>query len=187
MDLKAIFDPPCSVELLDSAVMEALRENSDPKTVVIKSFSGGSDGQQKSVLSLVIESLIVKYKTRGITIVFIEFTNDLIRNVLRLNCTDTFTALLAADIHIIPTHLHQGMLAKGGTDTWNMENILQNIERLRYHLGYPCGMHLDCPVFSQNKTMLYDRLFAADLCLPTISVSIMEKQLSLEDQIKIDE
>jgi hypothetical protein len=35
--------------------------------------------------------------------------------------------------------------------------------------------------------MLYERLFAADLCLPTISVSIMEKQLSLEDHNKIDE
>jgi hypothetical protein len=151
MDLKAIFDPPSFVGLLDAAEMEALLDNTDPKTVVIKSFSGGSDGEQKSVLSLAVEALIAKYKIRGINIVFVEFTNDLIRNVLNWNCTETFTALLAADIHILPTHFHQGMLAKGGTDTWNMENILTNIQRLRYHLGSPCGMHLDCPVFSQNK------------------------------------
>jgi hypothetical protein len=168
MDLNAIFHPPSSFNFLDAAVMEALRENTDPKTVVIKSFSGGSDGEQKSVVSLVVEELIAKYKIRGITIMFIEFTNDLIRNVLKWNCTETFTSLLAADIHILPTHFHQGMLCKGGTDTWNMENIIQNIQRLRYHLGSPCGIHLDCPVFSQNKIMLYDRLFAAGLCLPTI-------------------
>jgi hypothetical protein len=104
-----------------------------------------------------------------------------------LNCTDTFTALLAADIHILPTHFHQGMVAKGGTDTWNMENIVKNIARLRYHLGSPNGIHLDCPVWSQNKAMLYERLFALDLCLPTLTLSIIEKGLSKEDEIKLDE
>jgi hypothetical protein len=188
MDLKTIFDPPEFAEIFHLAELEAIRENKNLTTILIKSFSGGHDGEQKSLVSQAVKELIVKYERRGITIVFIEFTNDLIRNVLRMNCTETFTALLAADIHILPTHFHQGMVAKGGTDTWNMENIIKNIARLRYHLGTPNGVHVDCPVWSQNKAKLYERLFALlDLCLPTITLSIVERKLSVEDEHKLDE
>ena len=151
MDLSAIFNPPDFVKVFHLAELEAIRENNNLTTILIKAFTGGHQGQQKSAVTLAVEKLIVKYGRRGITIKFVEFSNDLVRNVLKWNCTETFTALLAADIHILPTHFHQGMLTKGGTDTWNMENIIMNIARMRYHLGSPCGMHLDCPVWSQNK------------------------------------
>jgi hypothetical protein len=101
MDLKAIFEPPEFAEIFHLAEIEAIRENKNLTTVLIKAFSGGHQGEQKSTVSRAVEELIIKYNRRGITILFYEFTNDLVRNVLRLNCTDTFTALLAADIHIL--------------------------------------------------------------------------------------
>jgi hypothetical protein len=79
------------------------------------------------------------------------------------------------------------MLTKGGTDTWNMQNIIRNIARLRYHLGSPCGQKIDCPVWTQNKVFLYECLEALDLCLPTITLSIVEKTISEENERKLDE
>jgi hypothetical protein len=187
MDLSAIHDPPEFVKIFQLAEMEAIRANKDPSTVLIRGFCGGKDGQQKDVVSEAIKELAVSYRERGIHIIFEEFNNDLVRNGYKWNATQTFTALLSADIHILPTHFHQGMLAKGGTDTWNMTNISKNIERLRYHLGTPCGKHLDCPVWSQNKHRLYDHLEALDLCLPTIKVNINCDVISMEDEAKIDE
>ena len=62
-------------------------------------------------------------------------------------CHQLFDHLLAADIHIISTHLHQGMMAKGGGQgTWHMTNILNNMQRLKGHLGVPSGLYVDCPV-----------------------------------------
>ena len=187
MDLSAIHDPPEFVKIIQLAEMEAIRENKNPAAVLIRGFTGGKDGQQKNVVTEAIQELAVDYSLRGIHILFEEFTNDSVRNEYKWNATQTFTALLSADIHILPTHFHQGMLAKGGTDTWNMSNIIKNIERLRYHLGTPCGKHLDCPVWSQNKRSLYDHLEALDLCLPTIKVNINCNVISTEDEAKIDE
>jgi hypothetical protein len=186
MDLSAIFEPPEFIKVFHLAELEAIRENRNLTTVLIKAFTGGHQGQQKTPVTLAVDKLMVKYGRRGITIQFIEFTNDLVRNILKINCTETFTALLSADIHILPTHCHQGMLAKGGTDTWNMENILKNIARLRWHLGSPCGIKTLCPVWTQNKGMLYRHLEALGLCLPTITLSIRAQTLSEEDEIKLD-
>ena len=187
MDLTDIYDPPEFVKTFILAEFEALRENKNPTAVLIKAFTGGHVGQQASPVILAIERLISKYNRRGITILFENLTNDYVRNVLKLSCSELFTALLAADIHILPTHCHQGMLTKGGTDTWNMENILKNIARLRYHLGTPCGKKLvGCPVYSQNKAYLYSCLEALDLCLPTITLSIVNKSISEEDDQKLD-
>ena len=187
MDLSVIYDPPEYVQLYHLPELEALRENHIPTTVLIKAFTGGKKGQQKTVITLAIEELIAKYLKRGITIEFIEYTNDSVRNIHRMNCTELFTELLTSDIHLLPTHLHQGMVTKGGTDSWNMENIIKNIPRLKYHLGSPCGLHLECPVWSQNKGKLYAYLEALDLCLPSITLSIVNKQLSFEDENKLDE
>ena len=187
MDLTAIYDPPEFVKIFELAELEAIRENRDPTTVLIRAFTGGNAGQQSCPVSLAIDELIVKYGRRGIKILFDNFTNDLVRNVYKMNCTETFTALLAADIHLLPTHCHQGMLTKGGTDSWNMENINRNVARLRYHFGSPCGNKLVCPVFSQNKGYLYSCLEALDLCLPTLVLSIVDKKLSEEDDRRLDE
>jgi hypothetical protein len=77
------------------------------------------------------------------------------------------------------------MLSKGGTDSWNMGSILQNYERLQYHLGVPNGKHINCPVWSQNKSRLYEALMELDLCLPTISISIRDQAITENDLEKL--
>jgi hypothetical protein len=187
MDLNAIYSPSDFHKLITLAEIDALRHNVDRNIVLIRAFVGGWDGNQVQLLQDAINDIIKKYGRLGLTIVYEKYTNDYchVRNTLKWSVTDLFTCLTAADIHLVPTHCHQGNIAKGGTDTWNMPNILANYGRLYYHLGWPNGIKLGCPVWSQNKRKLYEVLEELDLCVPTIFVSIKDEQTSLQDIEKI--
>jgi hypothetical protein len=112
------------------------------------------------------------YESRGIRLVLERFNNDIVRNTYHWSCRQLFDHLLSADIHILATHLHQGMLALGGTETWNTMNILTNMQRLRYHLGANCGIFIDDCVANQDKMGYYGPLQKEGLCAPTIAVGI---------------
>ena len=144
--------------------------------------------QKEKSLEVAIDQLRKRYLLLGYTIQYKAFSNDDVRNVHGWNATELFTKLLSADIHLLPTHCHQGMISLGGTavmGTWNIANILANYDRLRYHLGIPNGRHLRCPVFTQNKGMLYESLTRLGLCLPTATISIKGGILNAESIINI--
>ena len=144
--------------------------------------------QKEKSLEVAIDQLRKRYLLLGYTIQYKAFSNDDVRNVHGWNATELFTKLLSADIHLLPTHCHQGMISLGGTavmGTWNIANILANYDRLRYHLGIPNGRHLSCPVFTQNKGMLYESLTRLGLCLPTATISIKGGILNAESIINI--
>ena len=189
MDVSA-FDSSNFDVFLSRCINNELRENKDPKKVLIRIFMGPEGGEQQTPLSVALDEVVKHYhNTMGIKIIYQTFTNDTVRNKYRWTCTQLFDALLAADIHIIPTHLHQGMMGLGGLEvngTWNIPNILNNLNRLRYHLGSPCGMYIDDPVGTQNKIAYYNPLQTLGLCAPTISVDISKTEISLEDKSKIE-
>jgi hypothetical protein len=58
--------------------------------------------------------------------------------------------LMESDIHIILTHMHQGL-------SWNIPNWLNQMVRLRNHYGWPAHESLQCPIFLQDK---YKYIFA---------------------------
>jgi hypothetical protein len=192
MDLDTIFSN-LNPENIDSiaaiAEIDALCENRDSNTVLIRAFVGGWNPQQAQPFDDALEKLALKYKPLGKTIIYEWLNNDSVRTKLRWTCTELFTWLLGSDIHFLPTHVHQGMIAKGGTDSWNVSNILFNISRMRCHLGVPMGKHIDCPIFLQSKEKLYDILQSINLCIPTESVRIdsLDGLISLEDERKIEE
>jgi hypothetical protein len=185
MDLASIYNPPDFGKLLMISEMDALRHNIDSNIILIRAFHGGWDANQVGILQKAMARIIAKYGPLGFRVIYEKYNNDIVRNQLRWNVTDLFTYLIAADIHLIPTHCHQGNISKGGTDTWNMANLLSNYERLYYHLGWPNGVHVRCPVWTQNKRRLYEVLEAADLCVPTLHISITEKELSPENLHKV--
>ena len=168
---------------------EGLRSNKDPKVVLIHAFLGAVFGEQQTPLSVALDEVKVHYiESRGIKLAIRALTNDYVKNKLHWTCTELFTWLLSADIHLLPTHLHQGMMGLGGLEvdgTWNIPNILKNFERLRYHLGTPCGKYIDCPITTQNKMEYYRALQTVGLCAPTISVDISRETISPEDILKI--
>lgn len=165
--------------------IDAMRENRDPKQILVRAFVGGHNGEQSTPLTRAFVRVADIYKARNIKLVLQKFTNDIVRNKYHWTCRELFDHLLAADIHLLPTHLHQGMLALGGTDTWNTINILQNLERLRYHLGSNCGKYIDDPVASQDKMAYYAPLEREGLCAPTLAVDISAGDVSAHDFAEI--
>jgi len=187
MDL-SVFDAGASKDvnrLLAEIGIEALRVQRDPKVVLITAFFGGEFGEQSTPVTDAFTIVSENFKSRGVTLVLHEFTNSIVKYKYHWTCRELFNALIAADIHLLPTHLHQGMLALGGTDSYNITNILDNIERLRYHLGVPCGANTGNPVGTQHKMILYNLLAEDNLCAPTISVDISVKEILQDDVDKI--
>jgi hypothetical protein len=55
--------------------------------------------------------------------------------------------LLSSDVHFILCHVHQGLEPLH----WNMLVLQQQLGRLHYHDGFPNGINLKCPAFTQDK------------------------------------
>ncbi len=166
---------------LAKAQIKAFRENNDPKKVLIRAFLGGMTAEQRDPLTDAFSRVALHYKDRGIMITFQRFSNDIVRNVYHWTCTELFNRLLAADIHLIPTHLHQGMLGLGDLGTWTIFNILANLKRLKCHVGVPSGIHTDDAVASQDKYNYYKALAPLGLCAPTERIFITEWEMSAEN------
>ena len=108
------------------------------------------------------------YAAQNITITSEMFINDVVKNVLKWSPTEMTDKILEADAHIMATHFTEGNIAK--TASWNVPNILSNLDRLKYHLGNTMGERNRCPVLRQGKREIYARL--PEHCLPTLIVDM---------------
>ncbi len=84
--------------------------------------------------------------------------------------SDLVDWLLGGDIHFILGHVHQGF----GHLSYNINipEVLYQLKRLYYHVGFPCGEQLKCPVFTQNKIEYLKHLGYDDMANPTLVVDI---------------
>ena len=164
-----------------------MKDNHDPRKILIRAFIGShTGGENGTPLSKAYARVARQYKSHhNIEITLKEFTNDMVKYEYHWTCHQLFDHLLAADIHIISTHLHQGLLAQGGKGTWNMLNILENIKRVKCHLGVPSGRYIDCPVSTQDKMLYYKVLQPLGLCAPTIQVDLSFQHFLESDMLKI--
>ena len=55
--------------------------------------------------------------------------------------------LLESHVHFILYRVHQGISQLG----WDMKILEDELQRLKYHTGFPNGSQLLCPVFLQDK------------------------------------
>jgi hypothetical protein len=117
------------------------QSNSDSK--VIKVFLGGANGVQVNPfkaawtrLQFSKENWIIQY----ISVVYINESGWTPKHFVDW--------LLDSDIHFILSHVHQG-IAK--YLQWNMEDLQCQLQRLKFHLGFPNLKKLECPVFTQDK------------------------------------
>jgi hypothetical protein len=87
--------------------------------------------------------------------------------------SDLTNAILRSDIHFIITHVHQGNVARGQNrrpGVWCIDNIYSQMRLWKYHLGFPMGKYLSCPVFTQNKMMYI--IPSGLYCTPSIFIDI---------------
>jgi len=166
--------------------IEDYRVNSDQADIILcRCFVGGS--RQLDEFNTARRRAELFYKNRGIKLIVDIYENDWVKNVLKLNPTELTDRLLEADFHLFITHFHEGSIAK--TSSWNMPNILSNLDRLKFHLGNLMGDMNSCPIFRQGKREVYEVL--PDYCLPTIMVDLPmttwdgKNPLTIEDADRI--
>ncbi len=66
-------------------------------------------------------------------------------NTFKLTELDIINWLLEGDIRFIISHIHQRIVSI------NMNKLYIEITRLHDHPGFPNGIYLLCPVFTQDK------------------------------------
>jgi hypothetical protein len=148
--------------------IEANRINKQVDTILCRCFIGGSDGRQLSEFNAARRRAQLYFQNKGIRLIIKCYGNDEVKNVLEWNPSTLVDRLLEADFHIFITHFHEANIAK--TASWNMHNILSNLDRLKYHLGNLMGERNKCPIFRQGKREVYECL--PDYCLPTLIVDL---------------
>jgi hypothetical protein len=88
-------------------------------------------------------SIISKLKDRWGSILFVSKNSDAIKSWTE---DELVSWLLDCDMHLILCHPHQGMRPSRSTIL-----LYSQMQRLRYHIGFPNGDSLRCPIWSQNK------------------------------------
>ena len=164
----SIFDKEDFHTRLQMAQIDRLRVNKDENIVLIRGFVGGADGRQYTQFNTAMSEAKDLYAKQNIIIDSKMYTNDYVKNIMKWGPTELVDKLLEADAHILQTHLTEGNIGK--TASWNVPNILSNLDRLKFHLGNIMGARNNCPVFRQGKKEIYDRL--PDYCLPTLIIDL---------------
>lgn len=75
--------------------------------------------------------------------------------------------LINSHMHFIVAHPHQGTDNFG----WACEDLYDELQRLRYHPGFPRLDQLRCPVFTQDKFAYYEAL-PDGIMLPTFKIPL---------------
>jgi hypothetical protein len=83
---------------------------------------------------------------------------------------DVINWLLQSNIHFILSYMHQGIDLVSNSEFWNVKSLSYEIQKLKYHNGFPNGAELRCPIFLQDKF----RYFAAvpHFVLPTLLIPL---------------
>lgn len=134
------------------AEVAALKRNKKKNVVTIAVLVGGKNARQYHIIKSTLGHITNHFRELDIKIKTDYISNDIIfKN--KWSPHTLFDKLLSYDIHIIPTHGHQGTIARRGENNhlWTADNYVDNLLRLTYHLGYPMGKFLLCPVYLQDK------------------------------------
>ncbi len=76
-----------------------------------------------------------------------------------------------ADIYLIISHLHQGLLDRL---CWNMDDLKLQLRSLYNRVGFPSYENLFCPVFLQDKYAYIEAI--PEICNPTLRVDFKSQE-----------
>ena len=154
MDFLNLYDLGNVHELMWEAVRY---KKSDSSIILVRVYVGGSAGTQVSnfergfhtAASLLMPMLGAKHLK-------LEKLNIKEVCAKKMTISDLIDWLLASDIHFILSHLHQGFYRHNVFV--DMNDMMKQLLRLRFHHGYPSGEKLYCPVFTQDKKRYLEAL-----------------------------
>jgi hypothetical protein len=182
MDL-SIYDSDDIRDILAIMDVDGRRRNRDPNLVLGFLSMGSRDSRQIELVTKAIHIVARQYAQIGITVTFEKVHNDQVKYKFQWTVTQYIDVILGADIHLIPTHLHQAMVWQAG-DSWTIPNITKELDRLYHHLGVPMGKYVHCPVWRQDKWKIYQ--FMGEFMAPTIHINLTHEEVSIADLARIE-
>jgi hypothetical protein len=126
-------------------------------------YSGGSRGPQVERFLLAAGKAEIQL---GIHIKFEEMTLKLLREN-SLSLSGFVDWLLSSHCHFILCHPHQHSEGLG----WGVDALYTELQRLKYHNGFPGNMKLCCPIFTQDKIKYLDAM-PAGYINPTLKIPL---------------
>ena len=127
-----------------------LAANRNKNVVLLRVFLGATRQEEPFKRGIAEAQSILR--EQNIQLQMEIFGQDYVKNEKHWTVTQLIDWLLASDVHLVPCHIHEGNLNK--TPSWNVDNIMDQVRRLKYHLGLPMGKHVDCAVWNGNKFVL---------------------------------
>jgi hypothetical protein len=138
--------------------------------LLIRAFIGGKKAIQYDAVSTSIKTLAQHYsKIRNLDI-HVEYMDVKTMCNLKWKPKDLTDWALKAHIHLISAHSNQGLRSHG--IVWSMDDLLYQLKRLKFHVGFPSGDQLKCPVFTQEKYAYIKAL--GDMANNTLVVHLTE-------------
>ena len=110
--------------------------------VLVRVYAGGESGVSANSISCAISTLLKQFEA-STPKVLVETKS--IQEIRSWSPSELVDWLLGSDVHIIGTHVHQGI------PRWNAAHVWSELQRLKGHHGFPTGDNLMCPVFTQHK------------------------------------
>lgn len=107
---------------------------------------GNSCGEQSNHFGVAVRKVIAHLGTLGFDVYEESLTLTEARS-RKFSSRLLVDWLLGSHIHFVITHPHQGW----HTTATNVEELYDEFSRLKYHPGFPMGVQLKCPIFTQDK------------------------------------
>ena len=83
-----------------------------------------------------------------------------------------------ASYFIISQGIWLGMVTSGANEDggWNVQEIEDSLKRLQAsgRIGYPCGVHLDCPIWNGDKANYINII--TEFTIPTLKLELTFQQ-----------
>ena len=138
-------------------------------TIIVRVFTGGIDSVQSGAFIHAMSS--VQKRLCGSINIILETLNTAELCKMKLQPDQLIEWLLNSHVHFILAHIHQSLLLHNLV--WDMKFACQQYYRLKYHLGFPSGDQLRCPVFTQDKIKYIE-------CLEQLAVKTMTIPLTAD-------
>ena len=102
-----------------------------------------------------------------------------VREIGTFNESGLVNWMLNSDVHFILTHIHQGL-----QNILDCRILANELSRLANHIGFPCGHHLTCPIFTQDKGVYLEAV--RSVTCPTLLFNLCDTSSPRESLRKLD-
>jgi len=136
------------------------------KSVTFHIVEGGLCSPQSAPLEMALLEVKKKVAMSGITLNYEIKRRKDVRENADMTPFSLVKWLSDAHAHIIATHPSQA-----NTHFWNVTDVIDALDTLKIHPGFPCNEQIECPVFTQHKYK-YLNLLPKYMMTPTYAVPL---------------